>query len=229
MRKILLAFLLLFSSANAAENFPTLTGRVVDNANLLSPASEQNLTQLLAEHEKQTTNQVVVVTVPTLDGRQIEEYGYKLGRHWGIGQKGKNNGVLFIIAPNDRQTRIEVGYGLEGTLTDALNSQIIQTIVLPKFRSSDFEGGVVDGTTAIVSVLSGKQVSFPANYQPQQHDSSMPDWVIILIVMFFIFIRLRYGFTNGWGTGSYSGGSSSGGSFSGGGGSFGGGGSSGRW
>ena len=104
---------------------PALTGRVVDQAGILSPAVKAELETALAAHENNTTNQVVVVTLESLNGANIEEYSLELGRRWGIGQKGKDNGVLLVVAPNDKQIRIEVGYGLEGILTDALSGNII--------------------------------------------------------------------------------------------------------
>ena len=139
----------------AAPTFPNLTGRVVDEAGLLSPQVENELGQLLQKHEQATTDQVVVVTLKSLQGYDIADYGYQLDRHWGIGQKDKNNGVLFIVAPKERETRIEVGYGLEGTLTDALTKQIIDFEVIPYFKKGDFEGGVVSGTKATLAVLGG--------------------------------------------------------------------------
>ena len=129
----------------AAPQFPELTGRVVDNAALLSAPEHKRLTRLLEEHEAQTTNQVVIVTLESLQGYVIEDFGYQLGRHWGIGQKGKDNGVLLIVAPIQRKVRIEVGYGLEGTLTDALSRNIIDTRILPAFRNNNYEHGIARG------------------------------------------------------------------------------------
>jgi uncharacterized protein len=151
----LAAFALLFSAvvAHAAPTFPPLTGRVVDNAHVLSAQAQQELTSELADLEAKTGRQVVVVTLPSLQGYDIEDYGYQLGRAWGIGQKGQNNGVLFIVAPTEHKVRVEVGYGLEPVLTDALSSVILQEQVLPKFRDGDVEGGVVAGTQAIVRQL----------------------------------------------------------------------------
>ncbi len=143
----------------ATPQFPALTGRVVDNAGLLSAPERQRLTRLLEEHEAQTTNQVVIVTLESLQGYVIEAFGYQLGRHWGIGQKGKDNGVLLIVASTERKVRIEVGYGLEGTLTDALSRDIIDTRILPAFRSNNYERGIARGTTGILAVLGG-------TYQP---------------------------------------------------------------
>ena len=148
-------FCLFASGLQAAPDFPKLTGRVVDMANLLSSSDKQQLTQQLKAHEDKTTNQVVVVTLNTLQGYEIADYGYQLGRHWKIGQADKNNGVLLIVAPNQRKTRIEVGYGLEGTLTDALSKQIIDYEMIPRFKKKDFAGGIKNGTAAVLGILSG--------------------------------------------------------------------------
>ncbi|MDT8385387.1 MAG: TPM domain-containing protein [Gammaproteobacteria bacterium] len=148
-------FWLFATGLQAAPDFPELTGRVVDTANLLSNVDEQQLTQQLKAHEDKTTNQVVVVTLNTLQGYDIADYGYQLGRHWGIGQADENNGVLLIVAPNQRKTRIEVGYGLEGTLTDSLSKQIIDYEMIPRFKKEDFAGGIKNGTAAITGILSG--------------------------------------------------------------------------
>jgi uncharacterized protein len=152
------AFLLVAPGGIArAQNydFPQLTGRVVDEANLLDAAARIDLETKLETLEKQSTTQFVVVTLKSLRGRTIEEYGYQLGRHWGIGQKGSNNGVLLIVAPNERKVRIEVGYGLEGTLTDAITSVIIQSVILPRFRANDYAGGIQNGADAVIKVLEG--------------------------------------------------------------------------
>jgi uncharacterized protein len=153
MALALIAFLFLAVAAHAAPTFPPLTGRVVDDAHVLSPEVQQQLTQELADLETKTGRQVVVVTLPSLQGDAIDDYGYQLGRAWGIGQKGQDNGALFIIVPSEHKVRIEVGYGLEPVLTDALSSVILQEKVLPKFRAGDVQGGVVDGTAAIVQQL----------------------------------------------------------------------------
>ena len=213
-------------------SFPPLTGRVVDNANLLTPAEEQQLTSLLAAHEQQTTNQVVVVTLPDLGGYTIEEYGYQLGRHWGIGQKGKDNGALLIVARQERSVRIEVGYGLEGVLTDALSSVIIQREIVPPFRAGQFGDGIVRGVQAILAVIAGE-------YQapPQPASEQLPPIVPFLILIFVFVILTLAGFgrggryRGGYGGGGFGGGGfgGGGGGFGGGGGGFGGGGASGRW
>jgi uncharacterized protein len=249
-------------SAAIAQTFPKLTGRVVDEANLLDPAQEASLTAKLEALEKQSTRQLVVVTLPDLQGYEIEEYGYQLGRKWGIGQaeKGsleKDNGALLIVAPNERKVRIEVGYGLEGVLTDALSSVIIQQDILPRFRDKDMPGGIAAGTDAIITQLTLPEEEARAYAAKVEEESRKADdgdgfglFIFWLIVIFFFFIlpiltssrgkgsRYRgsgvggittWGASSGSSWGSSSGSSWGGGGFSGGGGSFGGGGSSGGW
>lgn len=152
-------FLASHTVATAAPQFPALTGRVVDEAGILSPQVEAELTAQLAAHEQATTNQVAVLTLKSLDGYDIADYGYQLGRHWAIGQKGKNNGVVLIVAPTERKVRIEVGYGLEGTLTDALSRDIIERAIRPPFRQGNYEQGIRVGVGGILLALTGE-------YQP---------------------------------------------------------------
>ena len=133
IRYLLLALLAALASPATAQTFPALSGRVVDAANLLSPADEAELTGKLQALEQASTRQLVVATVPDLEGRPIEDYGYQLGRHWGLGQKEANNGIILLVAPNERRVRIEVGYGLEPIITDALSWQIINGQILPRF------------------------------------------------------------------------------------------------
>ncbi len=155
----LLSALLLLSirPVIAAPEFPQLSGRVVDLAQLLSPGAQARLSERLAAHEQQTGNQLIVVTLTSLEGYSIEDYGYQLGRHWGIGQKGKDNGALLIVSRDDRKVRIEVGYGLEGRLTDALSSNIIHQRILPRFREGNFEVGIEQGIDAMLNVLGGDE------------------------------------------------------------------------
>lgn len=236
----------LFASVgNAAPTFPPLTGRVVDEAHVLSPQVATSLTEKLAALESTTGRQVVVVTLSSLQGYEIEDYGYKLGRTWGIGEKGKNTGALLIVAPNERKVRIEVGYGLEPILTDALSSAILQRTLLPRFRAGDLEGGIVAGTDALITQLSLPdneaiaQVA-KANTAGNGVTSISPFAVIIIIVFLLMVVRSLFGRGRGglasalpWiilgSLGNRGGWSDGGGGFSGGGGSFGGGGSSGSW
>lgn len=228
---------------------------MVDGANMLSPTTEQKLTEQLANLEATTGNQVVVATVPDLQGYEIEDFGYQLGRTWAIGQKDKNNGAVLLVAPKERKVRIEVGYGLEPVLTDALSNVILQQKVLPQFREGRMEQGVVDGAEALIAQLALPEDEAKARVaeaaQASQlsgaSDGNNAQFLIFLAVLaFWIFIGIARGGRRGrrgggawWllplllsgsgrgrGGGGWGGG---GGGFSGGGGSFGGGGSSGNW
>jgi uncharacterized protein len=242
----LLIFLILASpTLAAAPNFPALTGRVVDDAGILSASTQSQLTDMLAAHEGATAQQVVVVTLDSLQGYTIEDYGYQLGRTWGIGQKGKNTGAILIVAPKDHKVRIEVGYGLEGTLTDATSRTIIENDILPGFKRGDYNAGVLAGTTSLLKVLGGDtsvQPSAAESGTSADTNNSASAWPLLLFVAIWlvvIFLRRRmgpalgrrsYGYYGGGGFGAGGfGGGGSGGGFSGGGGSFGGGGASGSW
>jgi uncharacterized protein len=135
---------------------PYLTGRVVDDAHILSDAARDRITALSKAHEAATTNQVVVLTVPTVGDASIEEYAVKVFEAWKLGQKGRDNGVLVVVAPQDRKMRIEVGYGLEETLTDGAAGEIIRTWMTPAFKAGDYDKGIEDGVAAIVARLEGK-------------------------------------------------------------------------
>jgi uncharacterized protein len=146
--------LLLMAGAASAQQFPELGGRrVVDEANMLTPQQEAELTNKLQALEQASSRQLVIATVPTLQDRPIEDYGYQLGRHWGIGQSKANNGTILLVAPSERKVRIEVGYGLEPILTDAFSNRIIDESILPRFRAGDMAGGIVAGTDAIIHQL----------------------------------------------------------------------------
>jgi len=237
MRRIacfILAGVLASAVAVAAElTFPELTGRVVDEAGLLDAAEEAGLSRLLESHERKTTNQIVVVTLQSLHGYPIEDFGYRLGRHWGIGQEGKDNGALLIVAPKERKVRIEVGYGLEGTLTDALSRAIIESDILPRIRKNDFPGGIRAGVVSILKAIEGTYQAPAVNARRKDGKSNPLAFLLILIIIgvFAIFGRSeRSGHRSsggGWGVGGISFGG--GGGFSGGGGGFGGGGASGSW
>lgn len=137
----------------ATADFPALSGRVVDTAEMLSVAEEERLTATLAGLEQRTSDQFVVVTVPSLGERTIEAFALALGNHWQIGQRGKDNGVLLVVARDQRSVRIEVGYGLEPVLTNARASEIITEVMVPKFREADYAGAIVAGADAIVATL----------------------------------------------------------------------------
>jgi uncharacterized protein len=247
-----------FVCASVAElSFPPLTGRVVDQAGILDGAAASRLETKLKELESKTTTQLVVVTLRTLGGYDIADYGYQLGRYWGIGQKGKNNGAVLIVAPTERKVRIEVGYGLEGTLTDAVTRLIIDHAILPRFRAGDFTGGIERGVDDIVQVLSGDADDFKRRAAERDSRPRGSEGIslftlafVILIIWLFIYLQRAQqqgpgrrqsrwgpivggGVPGGWSGGGWSSGGSGsgsgGGGFSGGGGSFGGGGSSGSW
>jgi uncharacterized protein len=163
IRTFILAFAFLFAAPALAQTYPPLTGRVVDAAELLTPAQEAELTQKLAALEAATHRQLVVATVPSLEGHDIQEYGVGLGRAWQIGQRGANNGVVLLVAPTERKVGIEVGYGMEGVLTDALSGQIIRDVILPRFRENDYPGGINAGTDALIQQLQAPPEAAEAN------------------------------------------------------------------
>ncbi|QCD52537.1 TPM domain-containing protein [Campylobacter sp. RM16192] len=150
MRKILFILLAFISLFSAEISLPEFTGRVVDEANILTKSAKDSLIATLEAHEKATTNQIVVVTLKSLQNRSIENYSLALARKWAIGQKDKDNGVLLVVVPSEREVRIEVGYGLEGVLTDAASKSIIEKVMVPKFKSGDFEEGVLEGVARIL-------------------------------------------------------------------------------
>ena len=162
--KFILLLLLAGILAGAGIDVPYLTGRVNDNAHVLTGDHITMLSQMLQEHENLTTNQVVVLTIASLDGNNIEDYAYRVFNEWGLGQKGKDNGVLIVVAPNDRRMRIEVGYGLEADLTDLTASHIIQNVMAPRFRENDFNSGIMNGARAVINTLEGKNaMDIPAS------------------------------------------------------------------
>ena len=135
---------------------PFLTGYVVDNAEIVKSDTRRRLTELLRAHEQKTTNQVAVLTVPTLHGESVEEFAVRVFEQWKLGGKSKDNGVLVVVVPQDRRMRIEVGYGLEGTLTDAAAGRIIRDVMAPRFRQGDYDGGILQGVAAVLAQLEGK-------------------------------------------------------------------------
>lgn len=243
---VALSAILAGTSAHA-QTFPPLTGRVVDQADLLTPAQEAELTARLAMLESQSNRQLVIATIQSLEGYDIADYGYRLGRAWAIGNDGvreseKDNGAILLIAPAERKVRIEVGYGLEPILTDALSDQIIRNDITPRFREGEFAGGISAATDSIVEQLTlppeeARKVVDQAA-QRAREDSGNDRTIIIIwlfILVFFIVIPMFFGrkgrrYRGGAGpiiiwSGNDWGGGSGGGGFGGGG--FGGGGSSG--
>ncbi len=179
-------------AAWAAPDFPKLTGRVVDAANIIPDAEEARLKQKLAALEQQSNRQLVVATIPSLQGYEISDYGYQLGRKWGIGQKGEDNGALLIVAPNERKVRIEAGYGLEPILTDGMSFLIINKEILPRFKKGDMAGGIEAGTNAIIQQLmlppeEAQKIAAQADEQRQSGGGiSLGTVVFILVILFFV-------------------------------------------
>jgi uncharacterized protein len=240
-----LLFILIYATLTNALDIPPLKGRVNDYAGLLPSARAQALERRLESFESETGHQIAVLTIPSLQGDALESFSIRVAENWKIGQKGFDNGVILLIAQNDRKLRIEVGYGLEGVLPDAIASRIIQEIIVPRFRANDFAGGVEAGVEAIIKVTSGEPL--PEAARKKATSRSFPFLAqVVLLLLFLAF----YGFSSfglfpratgwstrgrrsygGWGGGSFGGGGfgGGGGGFSGGGGGFGGGGASGSW
>jgi uncharacterized protein len=246
---------LLIGAGFAATNLPELTGRVVDQAHILSPVTTADLERKLADLEQKSRIQLVVATVSSLQGEEIEPYANELFRAWKLGEAKQNNGVLLLIAPKERKVRIEVGYGLEGTLTDAVSSIIIANAITPRFKAGDFDGGVTRGVDDVITALTTDS----AEWKPKptevraEHDATLLDTLApLLIFLFIMFVISRIsrrggggnvvfipmgmgggfrGGGGGFGGGGFGGGGfgGGGGGFSGGGGSSGGGGASGGW
>lgn len=258
--RLLATFLILIApAAAAAQDFPALTGRVVDEAELLAPQAEAELSQRLEALEQATTRQLVVATVPDLQGYDIRDYGYQLGRHWGIGQGEANNGVILLVAPNERRVAIEVGYGLEPIVTDALASRITRERIVPRFKEDDYAGGILAGTEALIDQLQAPpeaaeqralEAAAAERAEAEGGGSTFPLFFWMIVLFFVVIPMLRSGFGGRkyrrrrrgmgpviiWGPGmgggwggGSRGGGFGGGGFSGGGGSFGGGGASGGW
>jgi uncharacterized protein len=247
-RLIALLALCLAGAAAHAQSFPAFTGYVVDAAHVLPADTAAQLAARLTALDQQTHRQLVVATIPDLQGYAIEDYGYRLGRAWGVGQKGVNNGTILIVAPKEHKVRIEVGYGLEPVLTDALSSVIVNTQIVPRFKAGDLPGGIVAGTQALIDQLAAPDAEARAKadaaYAQQQQQAKgggdagtfapLIFWGIILLFVLVSRLRRRGGGRRFgawpiflWGPGLGGGGGSSwgsGGGFGGGGGGFSGGG-----
>ena len=158
MQKIFLIFILLSFNLFAQNIFPKLTGKIVDNANILTIEQKNNIKNILKNHENNTSNQIVVVVIKTLDNKPIEEYALELGRYWKIGQKEKNNGVILLIAMKEHKLRIEVGYGLEGSLTDKISHEIIEYIMKPQFKKDNYYNGILLGIDNIIDAIKNEYI-----------------------------------------------------------------------
>ncbi|HYC17307.1 MAG TPA: YgcG family protein [Pseudolabrys sp.] len=247
---VTIAALLCAIATGFALNLPALTGRVVDQANIIQPATRSAIEQKLADLEAKSGIQIAVATVTSLEGQDIEPYANELFRSWKLGEKTKNNGVLLLVAPNEHRVRIEVGYGLEGTLTDALSRVIIANAITPRFKAGDFSGGVSRGVDDIITVLttdSSEWQQRPSLRLDNQQTTDPASWLLLFALIFLVAMLIvsrtfRWLFFNtllnilvssggarGGGGFSSGGGFGGGGGFSGGGGSSGGGGASGSW
>ncbi|HPD57216.1 MAG TPA: YgcG family protein [Smithellaceae bacterium] len=177
---------------SSAIDVPYLTGRVTDNAQILSAETRQAITEMLKAHEDKTGNQVAVLTVPTLAGEGIEEYALTVFNEWKLGQKGKDNGVLIVVVPNDRRMRIEVGYGLEATLTDGKAGSIIRNIMTPRFKQGDYSTGIEEGVKAVIAVLEGGTLPQTETQEENKYSLGLniegPDLSIMERILFGAFI-----------------------------------------
>ena len=196
MAMLWLALIFTFAGPAAAQTFPPLTGRVVDNANLLDPAQEAALSAKLASVEQRSGRQFVVVTLPSLQGRTIEDYGYRLGREWKIGDEQKDDGTLLIVAPAERKVRIETGYGARVFLTDAVSSVIIRNSILPRFKAGDYAGGISAGADQIIQMLElpaaqaarrAKEIG-AAEARRGSERGANPLPVLLMVIIFFVVI-----------------------------------------
>jgi uncharacterized protein len=235
----------------ADRSIPVLQQYITDLSGSLSNGEVQRLESKLERFERETSNQIVVLIVPSLEGESLEEFTLQVAEKNKVGKKGRDNGALFLVAKNDRQIRIEVGYGLEGVLTDATGDQIIRRVVAPRFRDGDFSGGIDAGVDSIMAATKGEFAGEPEGRRSRRGVPSIL-FPVLLFLFFGIFSRLfrsgrrhymgpRGYYSSGgpwWfggmgggglGGGGFGGGGFSGGGFSGGGGSFGGGGASGSW
>lgn len=182
-----IGLLLLPATSLMALDVPQLSGRVNDTAAILAPATVEQLENSLSLFEKEQSTQIVILTVTSLEGDSLEDFSLKVAEKWQIGQKGKDNGALLVIAKNDRKMRIEIGYGLEGALTDLVAGRIIRDVITPQFRNGNFDQGVVNGAAAMMAAVKGEFIADQA--QPSQGNSnSNPSGLIVplLIGLFFI-------------------------------------------
>lgn len=185
MKKVLFLILTILFVQNtlfAQIDFPQLTGRIVDEANILSTDKKEALINILEKNENQTSNQIVVVILKSLKSYNIADYGYQLGRYWKIGQKEKNNGVLLIISMAEKKLRIEVGYGLEGALTDKISHEIIEYIIKPEFKKGNFYKGIHKGLNSIIEATKGEYKA--EKYNIPTKDNS--NWFFLYFAIIFI-------------------------------------------
>ncbi|MFA5729271.1 MAG: TPM domain-containing protein [Candidatus Neomarinimicrobiota bacterium] len=240
-RVLIIAGLFLFSLQAFGLEVPKLNRRVTDLAGILSPSEEARLEENLMVFENETSNQIAVLIINSLDGESIEQYSIQVVDQWQLGTAQKDNGVLLLIAVQDRQVRIEVGYGLEGVLTDLISFQIIRNVIAPQFRNGNYYAGIDQGLRAIMMTTKNEYKGDPRqqkNYDVERGKSIASLVFMIIFILIFLcsgkkgrrnllgalfFSNMFGGRGGGWRSGGGFGG------FSGGGGGFGGGGASGRW
>ena len=243
---------LLMTAFAFAADVPALRGRVNDYAGVMGEQQARALETRLAQFEQETGHQVAVLAIPTLDGEDIEGFSIRVAESWKIGQKGFDNGVILVVAVKDRRLRLEVGYGLEGVLPDALARQIIGDYIVPRFRAQDYAGGIIAGTDAVLKVIRSEPLPESARKRDRQPESALSPIMMMLVTLAVFGLmafasmgnRRRHGMwaTHGrrrgpmifggpgdFGGGGFGGGGFGGGGFGGGGGSFGGGGASSSW
>ncbi|MEL7274399.1 MAG: TPM domain-containing protein [Pseudomonadota bacterium] len=183
------------SSALAQLAVPALSGRVVDQANIIDAQTEGFIVNRLAAHEQKSGNQIAVLTIPSLRGENLEQYSLKVARTWALGTAEFNNGALLLIAKNDRKLRIEVGYGVEGTLTDAIASVIIRQRITPAFKKGNFSQGIDRGVRAMIEVLEADAAALQ-RWKDRAEPSSgfeVDDGEIIVLVFFVVWIFIIFG------------------------------------
>ena len=237
---LLLACLLCLPEDARSLEVPRPEGYVNDHAGLLSEREKARLDSLLRRFEAETTNQVVLLVIPSLEGESLEEFSMRVAEAWKPGRKGRDNGVIFLVAVNDRKARIEVGYGLEGVLTDAQSGRILRNLVFPAFREGDYSGGIQAGLVGILQSIQGEFPAQPVRQMAPSRQARAKASGLLLPLLFFLLLFSRagrffllggllggmWGGRGGMGRGGFGGGF---GGFSGGGGGFGGGGASGSW
>ena len=184
---LFVTLLVIATTDGLAQSLPKPTGRVNDFANVISPEVESELDVQLANLESTTSHEVAVVTVQSLGGTTVDDYANRLFKDWGIGQAGKDNGVLILVAPNERELRIEVGYGLEGILPDGLAGQVRDDEMLPRFKENDYSGGIRSGTIRIIDIVAKEQVLTPEEIAALNDGSAdIPVWFIIPFFGLFV-------------------------------------------
>ena len=180
-------------AAVAAQSLPKATGRINDFANVIDAATEADIDRRLDQLEQQTSSEIAVATVESLNGMSVEEYANRLFKEWGVGQAKQDNGVLVVVAPNEREMRIEVGYGLEGVLPDGLAGQIIREEFTPRFRDGDYSGGIRNGVGRVLEVVEKHQVLTPEEIAKLNQDAGVTQPYWIMIPFFGLFVTIGFG------------------------------------